>query len=443
MKKGATNLVWLLLFLSHYYLHETNAFTCHPLLQHHVKHDNRSPMLCLKTLDKRNSNRKSSRPEDYACKQDLSDENDMAYSCSDGQVVSERSFGPEKLHTVMATMAKHLFVVLAISLSALFGCIELALAAETGGRFGGGGFPSSSQSTTSATNTQEEERYASLGDGPRPKVVITRKSDYPAYRKDPNYVPLSERERPGWSVSKTDIALVAGGGAYVLYSRTNRRKGGGRPDVVGAGPLITQLQVGLFCDRSTPSNTIEFFAGLGQQVDPSSQSSLGQAVQAACLELLRNEDIWVSAGSKLISYEDQDYQTCERDFNQLAVDERTKWKKDTFVNTPSTQVMSDERRMQRVSAGGPTFAVFTIILAWDSFPGGPNSKELLPESLQQGIQVKDRVTLKDILKLISSEATSSQSKNILSVEVLWTPERINDVLDRDEMVGKWPTLIDL
>ena len=46
-----------------------------------------------------------------------------------------------------------------------------------------------------------------------------------------------------------------------------------------------------------------------------------------------------------------------------------------------------------------------------------------------------------LLEWLGDEAAEGRGKNILDVEVLWTPADPDDSLDRDDLDAKWPELI--
>ncbi|CAM9431198.1 unnamed protein product, partial [Heterosigma akashiwo] len=159
------------------------------------------------------------------------------------------------------------------------------------------------------------------------------------------------------------------------------------------------------------------------------------------LALLRQRAAWVSGDLYVTQDAPGDYEACERRFKQLAIGERAKWSKDTFVNTPQSKVSALGCRAWAWAPApgegggpwGPTYAVVTLLAAWDG---------RLPPAVANE-QVRNPKSLGEVLDVLSTEAVANKSKNLLSLEVLWTPEQKNDVLTRSEMVEQWPGLIDL
>ena len=142
------------------------------------------------------------------------------------------------------------------------------------------------------------------------------------------------------------------------------------------------------------------------------------------LELLRQRRSIVSANTSYTHYRDGD--KAQREFNTLAVRERSKFERETVSQYGGVDYSSPARdALPGAYSPRATMAVITLIVAID----GDSTK--LPKIN----------SFSDVEKALTTIATDVKVDNCLrSAEVLWTPEDMNDVLTEREVMADYPTL---
>ncbi|KAI7733471.1 hypothetical protein M8C21_008396 [Ambrosia artemisiifolia] len=111
---------------------------------------------------------------------------------------------------------------------------------------------------------------------------------------------------------------------------------------------------------------------------------------------------------------------CEDHFNQLSIDERSKFDEETLVNV--NNIRKKSATSQRSNGLSNEYIVVTIIVAAHVVP------ELPP--------IESSAQLKKALQILAFVPSS----NIMAVQVLWTPQREDDSLTEQKLLKDYPLL---
>ena len=215
----------------------------------------------------------------------------------------------------------------------------------------------------------------------------------------------------GWS--------LGGGGGGNKSSSGMGSGGGGGPTRLA----VVRLQVGLLGLARSMQDDLERIA---ERADTSSPDGLAYVLQETVLALLRHPEYCVFGASG--------YRGCdgpasaEQAFNELSLDERSKFEEETLVN------VNARRKAGKVPApatpgGAPPerneFIVVTILAVADA-----------PFKLGKVASTED---LRAALKKLGSVGAASLS----AVEVIWAPQEDGDTMTAQELSEKYPTMISL
>jgi uncharacterized membrane protein len=185
---------------------------------------------------------------------------------------------------------------------------------------------------------------------------------------------------------------------------------------------VVRLQVGLLGLARSMQDDLERIA---DRADTSSPEGLSYVLQETVLGLLRHPEFCVYGASG--------YRGCdgpasaEQAFNELSLDERSKFEEETLVN------VNARRKAAKPAAATPggvvpernEFIVVTILAVVDA-----------PFKLPKVASAED---LRAALKKLGSVGPSALS----AVEVLWAPQEEGDTMTAQELSEKYPTLISL
>ncbi|KAK3265930.1 hypothetical protein CYMTET_25421 [Cymbomonas tetramitiformis] len=114
----------------------------------------------------------------------------------------------------------------------------------------------------------------------------------------------------------------------------------------------------------------------------------------------------------------------ENRFGALSMEERGKFREETLVNVDSRRRQSDA--LARDDAAGPNeFIVVTLLAAVD------------------GAMRLPKVYGSEELRSVLTRLGGVRVDQVAAVEVLWTPQDVNDSLTSDELVRDYPKLVPL
>lgn len=273
-----------------------------------------------------------------------------------------------------------------------------SLALQSGGRSGGSSFRSAPRSSTRS--------YSSNGYGGG------------AYRSSPSFVPVPMYSPfsygfggfGGFGISPFSFipinlnVLLLGAAAYAIYNVLQNRVGssdfsnfedGG---ALGDGASIVKLQVSLDADWSKDGNIMQTMADLAARKGIiSGRSDISSLLSEASVALLRRQNDWSA-----VSFDTQEFRRGESDraepaFQRLAIQERTKFEKESM---PGAAIRS-------TSIGyTPTQAVVSLVVAIRGRSDTLKKKML-----------SSRNDVREVLQTLASEALTDEGDNVMAVEV--------------------------
>ena len=309
-------------------------------------------------------------------------------------------------------------LALALAFTCALSAPEAALAARSGGRMGGGSFRASSSSFRSASSGSS---FRSLN---APSVsagaVPTRTSSFfigPGFGYGFGMGPGLYYGGGGFF----NILMLAMFFVFVSNMLQNLQNGAGFGDGLVAGGdsiSVVKIQVGLLGTARSLQRDLERIA---DRADTSTPEGLHYVLEETVLALLRNPEycVYGYATSKVCRGPEQ----AEEVFNDLSIDERGKFEKETLVNVNSRK----NSATAGVKSGEDTndYILVTIIAACD---GGVK----MPE-------ITDASDMKTALKRLGAVRVEA----LQAVEVLWTPQEDGDVLTQIELLRDYPILVNL
>mmetsp|Transcript_24030 Transcript_24030/g.29080 ORF Transcript_24030/g.29080 Transcript_24030/m.29080 type:complete len:463 (-) Transcript_24030:453-1841(-) len=182
---------------------------------------------------------------------------------------------------------------------------------------------------------------------------------------------------------------------------------------------VLRVQVGLLGMARSLQRDLESIAS---QADTSSQSGLHYILTEACVSLLRHPDYWVYGSAA--SATERTPEAAEARFGQLSLQERGKFQEETLTNVSGN--MATSSTAGKGDAGMNEYIVVTIIAA-------VSGKERLNSKIQS---TED---LRGVLSQIGAFGMNS----VQAVEVLWTPQEMDDTLTAEEVMRDYPNLTPL
>jgi uncharacterized membrane protein len=212
---------------------------------------------------------------------------------------------------------------------------------------------------------------------------------------------------------------LGGGGGGKSSSSGMGSGGGGGPTRLA----VVRLQVGLLGLARSMQDDLERIA---ERADTSSPDGLAYVLQETVLSLLRHPEYCVYGASG--------YRGCdgpasaEQAFNELSLDERSKFEEETLVNVNARRKAAGKAAPAAPGGAPPErneFIVVTILAVADA-----------PFKLGKVASTED---LRAALKKLGSVGAASLS----AVEVIWAPQEDGDTMTAQELSEKYPTMISL
>ncbi|MDX2097574.1 MAG: DUF1517 domain-containing protein [Leptolyngbyaceae cyanobacterium bins.59] len=323
----------------------------------------------------------------------------------------------KKILPVIKPLLKSLMAI-GLVLTLAFGHVDGALAATSGGRFGGGSF-------RAPTRTYSPRPYSG---GP------SSYSRGPGYGYAPNpffFVPFPTFIGVGGGFGGLFgllVLLTVGGIAVQAFRRF--RSGDEVDSFENPNPTVSiaQLQVGLLASAQTLRSDLDRIA---QSANTGSTAGLTQALQETTLSLLRHPEYWVYAGTQS---QQARLQTAEAQFNRLALAERSKFSEETLSNVNNQlQLRSASAAGTLQAAGGPL-----ADLNSDQGPGEYIVATILV-GMMGNLQLPAINSSEDLRRALSQIGAIS-SDRLLALEVLWAPQAEGDTLTSDDIIAQYPNL---
>ncbi|CAL5222578.1 g4966 [Coccomyxa viridis] len=325
------------------------------------------------------------------------------------------------LGTIVRDVAKATAIaalVLAASLNA-----NPALAAGSGGRMGGSSFSAAQSYGGSSSSGMSRSFGGNYGSSMRSQAPAVGGST--SYSFGWGLVPFGGYGYGGYGGQVGGYGGGGGGGigslllygfiAAVAFTALSGFFKNNEGDVYDDSVTVTKLQVGLLGDARRLQKQLDRIAG---RADTNTPSGLHYILQETVLQLIRTPE-YVQYGATTTSRQ-RDLDRGEKKFNEISLEERSKFKEETLVN------VGGRTRRQRYSQGPSgniqEYIVITILVA-------AQGKVELPKINNQETLVK-----------ALNKLAALRQEDVMAVEVLWTPEDEEDAYSRDEMLMDYPSL---
>jgi uncharacterized membrane protein len=224
-------------------------------------------------------------------------------------------------------------------------------------------------------------------------------------------------------------------GAAVAQNELKKRAEGGGGGGAESDIHVVAYQLALY-------DTHGVLAGLqrlARRADTATSAGLASLASSVCLELLRSYEGWVS--SKATSTRFRDLAAAEREFNALSIRERKKWAyENTLEHLAAPNSASSASARQRGGKGaqlvqqhaGKRLMVVTLMVACRRIGG----KAVLPK------KAGSAEAMESALERFAAALLEKNGRNVVAVDVSWTPDSSDDILSRIELTTKWPDLMD-
>lgn len=210
--------------------------------------------------------------------------------------------------------------------------------------------------------------------------------------------------------------------AALVYGVTQQLQlgdgGGGESFTSSERSTVLRVQVGLLGSARQLQSELDRIA---DRADTSRPSGLSYVLTEVCLSLLRNPDYWTyaSADSKAVRTVDE----AEAGFNRLSLEERSKFEEETLVN------VDDRRATKSAPAKGD---------------GQPNEYIVVTILASVGGKVSvPKVIRSEDLRTALTNLAGVPVEQLQAVEILWTPQDVNDTLTSNEVVADYPRMAPL
>ncbi len=300
----------------------------------------------------------------------------------------------------------------------------------TGGRARGGSFdrPSAPSAPSDFGRSRPIPRdYGRDYDyySPRPsyprggRVIVPVPAPYPNYAPTPSYYGTDG----GAGISLIFLLLVLGFFVLPIILNFIKLKSVSSPNGYSSGSELTndvvtvsQIQVALLSQARALQGELEKIAA---RSDLDTQAELNQMLQETALTLLRYPEYWSYAkvNSKTLPSREQAAQF----FEQLSIQERTKYKTETFVNIGG-QV---HRQSVTLPQEGDDYYIVVTLLV-----GTADDKPIV------GI-----VHSVDELRAALQRLASISNDYLLIYELVWSPQDASDSLSSDQLLASYPDLM--
>ncbi len=209
--------------------------------------------------------------------------------------------------------------------------------------------------------------------------------------------------------------LDQGGGGGGAIQRSSG--GYGRSSVVS----VAQVRVGLLAAARSLQQDLDRIA---QTANTSTSAGRSQMLQETMLSLLRHPEYWVYGSAES---DRTDIATAEAAFNRLSLAERSKFSAETVSNYNSGSARLGAAESQAIAvaddAGPSEYIVVTILV-------GTESRLDLPATVESSDQMRQAL----------SRLGAIAAEDLLTVEILWTPQAEGDTLTTDDIIENYPDL---
>jgi len=185
----------------------------------------------------------------------------------------------------------------------------------------------------------------------------------------------------------------------------------------GEPVTVAKVQVGLLGLAKALKVDLDSIAS---KVDTSDPRGLHMLLQETVLALLRNPDYYVYGAATTEQAGDND--DAERAFNRMSMEERSKFREETFSNVGG---ITRRRQFSTRDNGVNELLVVTMVVAAEG------DLRLPP--------IRTAADVRTTLNILGGLAPSK----VIAMELLWTPQADNDFYTRDEVIADYPNMVPL
>ena len=308
-------------------------------------------------------------------------------------------------------------VAFALVFGLVFSQAHSALAARTGGGFGGGSFrrPSIPTRMAPARQPMSGGGYGGYGGG---------------YGGGGFGFPFMLPFLFGGGGSLFTILVVIAIANFVLSSfrnASNSENGGvsvSEQDLTNPPVSVNTLQIGLLAEARVLQTDLDRIA---LNANTSNSTGLAEALQESTLALLRHPEYWVYANAE---GQQTRLMSAEAEFNRRTLSERSKFQEETLSNYSA--------QLKQKSATATLPAADDASTLFSQGPGEYILVTLIVAS--QGKLDLPKVQSAQDVKTALGQIGAVGSEALLAMRVLWTPQASGDALTADDLVEAYPKL---
>lgn len=283
-----------------------------------------------------------------------------------------------------------------------------AYAKRSGGRSGGGSFRSSGSRSRSSSS------HNTSNSGSSSHTYYHHTTYGGSY-----YGYGSTSSTFAWGIFWIIFTLFALVLLAVLLSRMSQHKSSKRErEIDDKIVTVSQIQVALLAQAKSIQSQL---SAVSLSIDPNTSEGLTQLLQESALALLRSPENWqyVLASS----------QKCDRDraetiFNQLSIQQRSKFSAETLVNVAGRR--SKQEPATHNSDESAEYIVVTLLI------GTAHDKPLF-----------DTIRTTEALTQALKTAAAIDPEYLLKFELLWTPQTETDSLTYAELLSEYADMVPL
>jgi uncharacterized membrane protein len=305
-------------------------------------------------------------------------------------------------------------VALALVVGLVFSQAHSALAARSGGGFGGGSFRRPSVPTRMAPSRPMSGSYGGgYGGG------------FGGGFGFPFMLPFMFGG--GGSLLSILVFIAIANFLFSTFRNATSSEGGvavSEKDLTNPPVTVNTLQIGLLAEAQTLKTDLDRIA---LSANTSTSAGLAESLQESTLALLRHPEYWVYANAE---GQQTRLMSAEAEFNRRTLSERSKFPEETLSN------YSAQIKQKSATATLPTADDASAVL-------GKGLGEYILVTLivaSQGKLDLSKVQSAQDVKKALSQIGAVGAEDLLAMRVLWTPQASGDTLTADDLLENYPKL---
>jgi uncharacterized membrane protein len=306
-------------------------------------------------------------------------------------------------------------VALALVVGLVFSQAHSALAARSGGGFGGGSFRRPSIPTRMAPSRPTSGSYGGGYGG--------------GFGGGGFGFPFMLPFMFGGGGSLLSILVVIAIANFIFSSFRNASNSEGgavvsEQDLTNPPVTVNTLQIGLLAEARALQTDLDRIA---LSANTSTPAGLAESLQESTLALLRHPEYWVYANAE---GQQTRLMAAESEFNRRTLSERSKFQEETLSN------YSAQIKQKSATATLPTADDASAVLSQG--PGEYILVTLIVAS-QGKLDLPKVQSAQDVKKALG-QIGAVGAQDLLAMRVLWTPQASGDALTADDLVESYPKL---